>query len=108
MLMFGMTEKPALLLDENTQITEGIMYQFYYAPGSCSLAAQIALEMSGAPYQCVKLDFRSNAQRESGYLTINPKGRVPALVCEQGVITLKTPQSCYSWRSNFLKPVLRL
>ena len=56
--MFGMTEKPAQLLDENTQITEGIMYQFYYAPGSCSLAAQIALEMSGAPYQCVKLDFR--------------------------------------------------
>ena len=87
MLMFGMTEKPALLLDENTQITEGIMYQFYYAPGSCSIAAQIALEMSGAPYQCVKLDFRSNAQRESGYLIINPKGRVPALVCEQGVIT---------------------
>ena len=63
------------------------MYQLYYAPRSCSMAAHIALEISGAPYESVKLDFRSNEQKKGDYLTINPKGRVPALVCEQGVIT---------------------
>jgi len=51
------------------------------------MAAHIALEISGAPYESVKLDFRSNEQKKGDYLTINPKGRVPALVCEQGVIT---------------------
>jgi len=63
------------------------MYQLYYAPGSCSLAAHIALEMSGANYESIKLDFRSNAQRENRYLAVNPKGRVPALVCEEGILT---------------------
>jgi glutathione S-transferase len=38
----------------------------------------------------VRLDFRANAQRASDYLTINPKGRVPALATPKGVIT-ETP-----------------
>jgi glutathione S-transferase len=66
------------------------MFKLFYAPRTCALASHIALEESGAPYQAVPLDFGRNEQRAAAYLAINPKGRVPALVTEQGVLT-ETP-----------------
>jgi len=66
------------------------MLTFYYAPNTCALAARIALEEAGAAYKAVKLDFANNQQRSPDYLKVNPKGRVPALVTERGVIT-ETP-----------------
>ncbi|MDB5482927.1 MAG: gst [Caulobacteraceae bacterium] len=66
------------------------MLTLYSAPRTCALASHIALEQAGAHYEVVRLDFRANAQREPDYLAINPKGRVPALVTERGVIT-ETP-----------------
>jgi glutathione S-transferase len=66
------------------------MLTLYSAPRTCALASHIALEQAGADYRVVRLDFSASAQREPGYLAINPKGRVPALVTPQGVIT-ETP-----------------
>ena len=66
------------------------MLQLYYAPGSCSFASYIALEEAGADFEAIRLDFRSEEQRAPDYLKINPKGRVPALVTDQGIIT-ETP-----------------
>jgi glutathione S-transferase len=62
----------------------------YYAPGTCALAVRIALHEAGAPHEAVRLDFAAGEQRGSAYLAINPKGRVPALVTEHGVLT-ETP-----------------
>lgn len=61
--------------------------KFYYAPRTCALAVHIALEHVGAPYEAIKLDFANAAQRTPEYLRINPKGRVPALVTERGILT---------------------
>lgn len=66
------------------------MYKLYYAPGTCALASHIALECAGADYQPVRLDFAKQEQRSPEYLRINPKGRVPALVSDRGVVT-ETP-----------------
>jgi len=66
------------------------MMKLYYGQGTCALASHIALEEAGADYQAVRVDFASNAQRKPEYLAINPKGRVPALVTDQGVLT-ETP-----------------
>lgn len=66
------------------------MFKLFYAPGTCALATHIALEEAGAPYEAVRLDFGSQAQRSAEYLAINPKGRVPALVTESGTLT-ETP-----------------
>ncbi len=66
------------------------MFTFFYAPGTCALASHIVLEEVGAPYEAVRLDFSQNEQRKPEYLAINPKGRVPALVSERGVLT-ETP-----------------
>lgn len=65
-------------------------FTFYHAPGSCALASHIALEEAGAAYEGVRLDFRNNQQRTPDYLAINPKGRVPALVTPDGILT-ETP-----------------
>lgn len=66
------------------------MLKFYYAPQSCALASHIALEEAGAIYEPVKVDFTRNEQRQAEYLQINPKGRVPALATEHGILT-ETP-----------------
>lgn len=67
-----------------------MMLTFYYAPGTCALASHLALEFAGAPYEAKRLDFKQNQQRSPEYLRVNPKGRVPALVTERGVLT-ETP-----------------
>ena len=66
------------------------MLKFYYAPKTCALAVHLALEHIGEPYEAIALDFANQAQRSPEYLALNPKGRVPALVTEQGILT-ETP-----------------
>lgn len=62
----------------------------YLAPGTCAMAVRIALVEAGAPHRLKLVDFASGEQRSPAYLAINPKGRVPALVTERGVLT-ETP-----------------
>ncbi|WP_395699714.1 glutathione S-transferase family protein [Aquabacterium sp.] len=66
------------------------MLTLYYAPNTCALASHIALEQAGADYRAVRVDFARNEQRSPEYLKLNPKGRVPALVSDRGVLT-ETP-----------------
>jgi glutathione S-transferase len=66
------------------------MLTFFYAPHSCARAVHIALEEAGLAYEGVPMSLPAGDQRRPEYLAINPKGRVPALVTEQGVLT-ETP-----------------
>jgi glutathione S-transferase len=66
------------------------MFKLYYAPGTCALASHIALQEAGAVYTTERLDFKTNQQNSPEYLAINPKGRVPTLVTDHGVLT-ETP-----------------
>jgi glutathione S-transferase len=66
------------------------MLKLYYAPGTCALASWIALEEAGADFELVTVDFSKAEQQSPEFLKINPKGRVPALVTERGVLT-ETP-----------------
>jgi glutathione S-transferase len=66
------------------------MFKLFYSPGSCALASHIALEEAGAEYTLTRVDFASGEQRSSEYLAVNPKGRVPALVTDDGILT-ETP-----------------
>ena len=66
------------------------MLKLYFAASTCALASHIALEESGAAYQTTRLDFAKSDQKSTDYLAVNPKGRVPALVTDQGVLT-ETP-----------------
>ena len=66
------------------------MHRFFYAPMTCALASHIVLEHLQTPHEAVRFDFKAQQQRTPEYLAINPKGRVPALVTERGVLT-ETP-----------------
>jgi len=66
------------------------MMKLYYTADTCSLASHIALNDAGADYSTVRISFASEEQRKPEYLAVNPKGRVPALVTDQGILT-ETP-----------------
>jgi glutathione S-transferase len=64
--------------------------KLYFATGTCALASHIALEEAGAEYSTVRINFATSEQRSPEYLAINPKGRVPSLVTDEGILT-ETP-----------------
>lgn len=66
------------------------MLTLYYAPGSCARASHITLREVGAEFQLRLVDFASAEQRTAAYRLVNPKGRVPALESERGMLT-ETP-----------------
>jgi glutathione S-transferase len=84
------------------------MLTLYYAPNTCALATHLALAHAGAPFDLVRIDFASQQQRSPDYLKLNPKGRVPALVTERGILT-ETPALllfvAQSWPQSGLAPL---
>lgn len=66
------------------------MLTLYFTPHTCALASHIALIDAGAGYELRLIDFASEAQRQPDYLEVNPKGRVPALITDRGILT-ETP-----------------
>jgi len=61
--------------------------KLYYSPGACSLAPHIVLEEIGAPYTLELISVAEGNTQSEDYLSINPKGRVPLLECEMGLLT---------------------
>lgn len=66
------------------------MLTLYYLPGTVAVASHILLEELGCDYTAKRLDGASLEQTKPEYLKINPKGRVPALITEKGILT-ETP-----------------
>jgi glutathione S-transferase len=61
--------------------------KLYYSPGACSLASHIGLREAGAEFELELVKFAENQQRSPGHLTLNPLGRVPVLVTDEGALT---------------------
>jgi glutathione S-transferase len=61
--------------------------KLFYSPGACSLAPHIVAREAGIGLDLVKVDLASK-RTEAGheFLTINPKGAVPALVADRGTV----------------------
>lgn len=59
------------------------MIKLYFAPGACSLADHIALLEVGAKFEAEPVDIRTKCTASGeDFLTINPKGYVPALLLD--------------------------
>lgn len=58
--------------------------KLYLTPGACSLASNIALHEAGIPFEISKVDKRTKRADGVDFLTINPKGYVPALQLDDG------------------------
>lgn len=61
--------------------------KLYLAKGTISIAVAIMLEEAGLEYEHVAMDFAGAAQTKPDYLAVNPKGRVPALAVQGGILT---------------------
>lgn len=66
------------------------MFTLYAAKNTVAVASHIALEETGLPYTLAWIDFAKTQQQSDAYRAINPKGRVPALVTGDDIIT-ETP-----------------
>jgi glutathione S-transferase len=61
--------------------------KLYFAPFACSLAVHIALREAGLPFDLESVDLRTKKTSSGAdYLGVNPKGYVPALQIEPGVV----------------------
>ncbi len=61
------------------------MTTLYQAPGACSLAPLIALNVAGLAHDTQKVDLRAHQLADgSDYYAVNPKGAVPALKLDSG------------------------
>jgi glutathione S-transferase len=62
------------------------MSKLYYTPGACSLSPHIALREADLPFELVQVDLGEKKLKQGGqsFLSVNPKGYVPALVLDDG------------------------
>jgi glutathione S-transferase len=57
---------------------------------ACSLASRFALAEAGLPHEVAVVRTWKGEQKTEAYRSINPRGKVPALETDQGVITEST------------------
>jgi glutathione S-transferase len=63
------------------------MLTLYFAPGSSSMAAHIALHEIGAPFEAKPLSLARKETRSPDFLALNPEGKVPTLLVDGRPLT---------------------
>src|SRR6516165_1559425 len=58
-------------------------------PRSCATVSHLVLEEAGAQYDLRRIDLAKGEQRGDPYLKINPNGRVPALILDDGRVLIE-------------------
>jgi glutathione S-transferase len=73
-------------------LNEENVMKLYLLPGACSLASHIALEEAGLSYETAAVSRQTKTLPDgSDYNKINPKGYVPALQLDDGVVLTEGP-----------------
>nr|WP_245754724.1 glutathione transferase GstA [Candidatus Accumulibacter aalborgensis] len=66
--------------------------KLYFTPGTCSLAAHIALREAGLDFDLVRVDIRQRRLADgSDFTAINAKGYVPVLEIDDGAYLTEVP-----------------
>lgn len=65
--------------------------KFFHSPGTCSLGIRVILEETGGEYETIVCNVAQGEQHNPEYRQINPKGKVPALVRQDGSVLTEFP-----------------
>lgn len=65
--------------------------RLYYSPNGCSISPHIALEEIGKPFEVERVMISEGATRTASYLSLNPKGKTPVLVLDDGTVITENP-----------------
>jgi glutathione S-transferase len=65
--------------------------KLYFMPGACSLAPHIALREAGIDFEAIKVGRDKKASNGEDFLSVNPKGYVPALRLDNGEVLTEGP-----------------
>ncbi len=77
--------------------------KLYYSPGACALSPQIALREAGLAFDLVKVDLKTKKTEDGGdFLAVNPKGQVPTLVTDDGLVLTEGP-AIVQWVADHTK-----
>lgn len=60
--------------------------KFYWGPHTCAIGIHILLEEIGCPYESMKMDVAAGEAEQDSFKAINPKGKVPTLVRDDGTV----------------------
>lgn len=60
--------------------------KLYWGPHTCAIGIHILLEEIGAPYETEQLDVAGGATHRPPFSGINPKGKVPTLIRDDGTV----------------------
>jgi glutathione S-transferase len=58
--------------------------KLYWGPHTCAIGIHVLLEEIGKPYEAEKVDVSGGETRKPAFKAINPKGKVPVLVRDDG------------------------
>lgn len=58
--------------------------QYYGLPTPNGVKVSIMLEECGLPYEAHKVDFAQNDQKSDAFLSLNPNGKIPAIIDPEG------------------------
>jgi glutathione S-transferase len=74
------------------------MPKLYFWPATCAITIHVILEEIGLPYEDERVDLNAKQQFSAEFLKINPKGKVPALVRDDGSVLTEVPAIAF-WLS---------
>ena len=65
--------------------------KLYYGPFTCAIEIAALLDEAGVAYEAVKVDTASGEQNGAAFRAINPKGKIPVLVRDDGQVVTEYP-----------------
>lgn len=67
------------------------MPKLYYWPATCALTIHVLLEEIGKPYVDEPVDLGARQQHSPEFLAVNPKGKLPAFIRDDGSLLTEVP-----------------
>lgn len=75
------------------------MLKFFYNPKSRASTVRWMLEEAGADHEIVHVEFGENGERDERLVAVNPMGKVPTIVLEDGTVVTEAPAIC-AWLAD--------